>query len=118
MNKFLGIFLALSGLIFSGSVYAVNKRVVNCNIQTVDANYKGKCKFYVEQGGTFSLSSLQEGHQLLPNITNISVYILEKGHAQVRGLTTDGINSMWGEATRSTKDKSCWVGSDFKVCAK
>jgi len=48
----------------------------------------------------------------------VNVYILEKGHAQVRGLTTDGINSMWGNAKRSTQDRSCWVGSDFKICAK
>lgn len=36
----------------------------------------------------------------------------------VRGLTSEGINSRWGEAKRSKKDKSCWIGEDFKICAK
>lgn len=117
MNKLLGISLSIIGLTLGSTVYAKTK-LANCFIQTTDGTYKGKCKFYVEEGGTFSLSSLQEGKPLLPNITDVNVYILEKGHAQVRGLTTDGINSMWGDATRSTKDKSCWIGSDFKICAK
>lgn len=117
MNKLLGISLSLLGLTLSSTVYAKTK-LANCFIQTTDGTYKGKCKFYVEESGTFGLSNLQEGKVLLPNITDVHVYILEKGHAQVRGLTIDGINSMWGDATRSTKDKSCWIGSDFKICAK
>lgn len=117
MNKLLVVSLSILGLTLGSHVYAKSK-VANCFIQTTDGNYKGQCKFYVEEGGTFSLSSLQEGKPLLPNITDVNVYILEKGYAQVRGLTTDGINSMWGDATRSTKDKSCWIGSNFKICAK
>lgn len=27
------------------------------------------------------------------------------------------MNSRWGEAKRSSQDKACWVGGDFKVCA-
>lgn len=47
-----------------------------------------------------------------------SVDIVETNQAEVRGLTSKGINSRWGEAKRSRKQPSCWVGEDFKVCAK
>ena len=47
----------------------------------------------------------------------VSVDIIEKGVAEVRGLTKDGINSRWGSAKRDLKDKACWKGDDFKVCA-
>ncbi|WP_017295364.1 hypothetical protein [Geminocystis herdmanii] len=43
--------------------------------------------------------------------------IIKSGVAEVRGLTTAGINSRWGEARRSKSDKACWVGDDFTICA-
>jgi hypothetical protein len=54
---------------------------------------------------------------ILPNITDISVYIVSPGIAEVRGLTIYGNNSRWGPAIRSKKDLACWTGSDFEVCA-
>ena len=54
---------------------------------------------------------------ILPNITDISVTIVATGVAEVRGLTTDGINSRWGSAVRSKVDSACWTGSDFEICA-
>ncbi|MFM7652762.1 MAG: hypothetical protein ACKO5M_07590, partial [Vulcanococcus sp.] len=60
---------------------------------------------------------LHNGKTILPNITNISVSIVSPGVAEVRGLTTDGINSRWGSAVRNKKDSACWTGSDFEICA-
>jgi len=48
----------------------------------------------------------------------ISVTMISPGVAEVRGLTRAGINSRWGEARRSTQDRSCWTGSDFQICAR
>ncbi len=48
--------------------------------------------------------------------SNLNISIIEKGFAKVSGLTTDGINSRWGEAKRSSQDNACWVSVDFKVC--
>jgi hypothetical protein len=45
------------------------------------------------------------------------VQIVQPGVAEVRGLTRAGINSRWGSAQRSKRDRACWRGSDFWVCA-
>jgi hypothetical protein len=57
--------------------------------------YSGVCHFQLEKGGSFSIRR-QDARPILPNITDISVTIVATGVAEVRGLTTDGINSRWG----------------------
>lgn len=79
--------------------------------------YKGKCLFTPEQGGSFTLQHPQKNKALMNGISMVSVSIIEKDFAEVRGLTKEGINSRWGEAHRSQQQKACWVGSDFKICA-
>ena len=37
------------------------------------------------------------------------------GVAEVRG-DPGRINSRWGEARRSRRDRACWVGEDFSIC--
>jgi hypothetical protein len=94
------------------------ERIVKCQIDSNNQTvYKGQCVFIPDTGGSFALSNPEKEKPLTDSITIISVSIIEKGVAEVRGLTTDGINSRWGEAKRSKKDKACWVGEDFKVCA-
>ena len=78
--------------------------------------YVGPCTFSPFGGnGSFSLSRPQQ--PILPNISTISVTITRPGEAEVRGLTTWGINSRWGSASRSRADAACWVGTDFRICA-
>ena len=77
--------------------------------------YSGDCLFYPDKGETFTIRT-SHGN-ILPSITDISVYVLSPGIAEVRGLTIDGINSRWGHAKRSEKDLACWTGADFEVCA-
>jgi len=78
--------------------------------------YVGPCTFSQFGGnGSFTLSRPQK--PILPNITTISVTIVRPGEAEVRGLTTWGINSRWGSASRSRSDAACWVGTDFRICA-
>jgi hypothetical protein len=104
-------------LAISGPTIAAN-RVVKCQIDSAGKEeYKGKCLFVPDTRGSFALSNIKSNKPLFDGIINVSVSIIEKGVAEVRGLTTDGINSRWGEAKRSTEDKACWAGDDFKVCA-
>jgi hypothetical protein len=78
--------------------------------------YSDACLFHLEKGGSFSIRR-PDAKPILPNITDISVTIVAAGFAEVRGLTTDGINSRWGSAVRSKVDSACWTGSDFEICA-
>jgi len=78
--------------------------------------YSGACHFDLGEGGSFAIRR-QGSTPILPNITDISVSIVSTDVAEVRGLTTDGINSRWGTAVRSKKDPACWTGSDFEICA-
>ena len=105
------------GLLSAAPVMAQDKSAtcqIDQNGQTV---CKSKCIFSPEAGGSFSIQHPQKNKYLFDGISMISVYIVEKDVAEVRGLTRDGINSRWGEAHRSKQQKACWVGSDFKVCA-
>ena len=78
--------------------------------------YSGACDFQPDKGGSFGIRR-RDAKPILPNITDISVFILSPGVADVRGLTTFGINSRWGTAVRSKVDPACWTGSDFEICA-
>jgi hypothetical protein len=109
--------LALVVLCEQGA-FAIDK-IVKCEVTSGNkVEYKGNCIFVPEGGGSFSLSSIHKQKPLYKGITVISVFLIDKGAADVRGLTTNGNNSRWGEAKRSKKDKSCWEGADFKVCAR
>ena len=47
----------------------------------------------------------------LPHVAN-----LFQDQAVVQATKLSGGASTWGEATRSQKEKACWVGDWFKVC--
>ena len=96
---------------------AGGERVVRCAVLGAGvAAYRGSCRFRAETGGSFSLRPARAA-AFPGGITDVSVYITAPGEAEVRGLTRGGINSRWGEAKRSGRDRACWAGSDFQVCA-
>jgi hypothetical protein len=93
-----------------------------CEISSAEGeHYSGRCDFTSLGGGSFSVSPIGKreffspGTVDAPGITDISLEISE-GTADVRGLTTFGINARWGNATRSPKDRACWLGDDFSIC--
>jgi len=90
-------------------------RSARCVIQNAGAaTWRGPCDFIPDGGGSFGI---QPARGRFPGgISDISVSIISPGVAEVRGLTRDGINSRWGEARRSRRDRACWVGDDFSVC--
>lgn len=109
---------ALTILLLTGNAAMAADRTVKCQIDSANKTvYEGKCVFIPDSKGSFALANPEKNKPLTDTITMVSVSIIEKGVAEVRGLTSEGINSRWGEAKRSVKDKACWQGEDFKVCA-
>lgn len=105
------------GLLFVAAPTLAAGRPAQCKITSGGTGrYEGPCRFTPEGKGSFSVSAPK--FRRLLGATDISVYPIGGGKAEVRGLTSDGINSRWGEATRSKTDRSCWISTDFKVCAK
>jgi len=92
------------------------QRRARCVVTSSGEVYRGPCSFAAERGGSFSISPVGRPF-LIGEISDVSVTIVSRGVAEVRGLTAQGVNSRWGEARRSTRDRACWVGSDFSVCA-
>lgn len=115
MKKSPKIFCVATLALLPLSAFSASK-TATCEIYVEGETYKGKCIFTSEKGGSFSIRKPKG--QILDGITDINVYVIEKGVAEVRGLTTSGINSRWGEALRSKSDKACWVGEDFEICAR
>ncbi len=105
---------ALIALLLVNGQSIAKDRVIECQVNT----YNGSCLFLPDTPkGSFSLTNPDKNKRLTDTISMVNVTIIEKGIAEVSGLTKDGINSRWGEAKRSSTDKACWEGQDFKVCA-
>lgn len=111
--------IALTTFALAASVPAPAKpaptKAARCKIVSADGRYTGPCSFTPEGKGSFRVTAPRR-RRLVGGTTIISVYMVGAGQAEVRGLTTDGINSRWGAAVRSKKDRSCWVGQDFSIC--
>ena len=107
---------ALAVLTVAVSAAEAKPREASCVIKSSGAaGYRGPCRFRPEERGSFTIEPA--GRRAFGNgVTSISASMVSPGLAEVRGLTRDGINSRWGEARRSKRDRACWVGSDFSIC--
>ncbi len=107
-----------ASFITSNSTFA-NEKPAKCIVKSGSnlgtLQYSGNCLFGLGENGSFSIRR-SDGH-IIPSISQVNVYVLSPGIAEVRGLTTNGINSRWGFAKRCQQDPACWTGSDFEVCA-
>jgi hypothetical protein len=98
---------------------AARSKMASCRIVSQGAvKFSGRCRFVSGRGGSFSLRRARGRGPLYGSILSVSVAIVGRGVAEVRGLTRGGINSRWGRAVRSRRNRSCWVGRDFRVCAR
>lgn len=94
---------------------AAKARIARCVIASAGSpTWRGPCWFEAERGGSFNVGA-QRGN-FGGEVESVSVSIIAPGVAEVRGLTSAGINSRWGEARRSRRDGACWIGSDFSIC--
>jgi hypothetical protein len=91
---------------------------VPCENGRQGRNERGACRFTREKGGSFALASADRDKPLFGEILTVSVSIVSPDVAEVRGLTMRGNNSRWGAACRSPRDRACWEGSDFRICAR
>ncbi|MGZ8346432.1 MAG: hypothetical protein ACXWUP_04885 [Allosphingosinicella sp.] len=108
--------LALGAPPWPGTPAAAKPRPARCVIEATGIpTWRGPCVFEAERGGSFTITP-PEGQSFANGVGAISLGIVSPGVGEVRGLTSDGINSRWGEARRSTRDRACWAGSDFSLC--
>ena len=98
-------------------------KMVDCAITSLPGNevqFKGKCRFVPEAGGSFTLMDAAGKDRFYGEIGMVSVTLTGKDMAEVSGLVLGaggGHNSRWGEARRSAADRACWDGTDFRICA-
>lgn len=80
------------------------------------ALYKGDCEIHREGGGTFILwAPYPENHlPIFEDMSTITVFVVTGDRAKVSGMTTDGIQNIWGDAMRSKSDAGCWNEPTFK----
>lgn len=95
-------------------------REVHCTVRQLgEMLLDAPCEFLSEDGkGSFSLAARGGDGELFSGMRVVSVIVVSPGVAEVRGLTSAGVNSRWGEARRSRKDRACWTGADFEICAR
>ena len=92
-------------------------KTVKCEIISSGQKYKGVCIFKPQNAGTFTLTNTSLGKPIgSTDINSVTVFISSKDVAQV-SAEMGGSISRWGEAKRSQKEKACWIGDDFRVCA-
>lgn len=110
--------LAIASILIAAGFAAApaQAKIARCVIDSEGTSYRGPCQYNVARGGTFTLSPAH-GRSFGEGVVSVTVYVTQRGFAEVRSLTREGINSRWGRAVRSRRDSACWVGEDFSVCA-
>ena len=117
MKLVLAAAAAVAAFAFAPAADAQTSRAARCVIvSNGNPTYRGPCRFTAERGGTFHVAPAR-GREFPGGQTGISVEIVEPGVAEVYGLTPTGPASRWGTAVRSRRDRACWNGPDFSVCA-
>jgi hypothetical protein len=102
------------------SLAETRAKIADCRIESGGVTkFAGKCRFMLDgDAGSFSLDSTDHQSPLYGRILTVSVSVISPGIAEVFGLTGAGNSSHWGKAERSTRERACWIGSDFKICAR
>jgi hypothetical protein len=96
---------------------ATQNRVARCTVRSGGEHYDGLCRFLPEDGGGSFSAAPASGEPFFGNVEEVSLIVVRRGLAAVRGLTAQGLRSRWCIARRSGRDLACWEGTDFSVCA-
>ena len=103
-------------LLFALFATAAEARPARCVVTaSSEPAYRGACDFVPGTKGSFMLAPAR-GRHFPGAATSLSLTIVAPGVAELRGLTREGINSRWGEARRSRRDRACWDGANFRLC--
>jgi hypothetical protein len=121
MNGFAAGVAALGAALVAGAALAAQPvRPARCDIWARNAiSYEGPCTLRPERGGSFSLTfPHNEETESLERyrVTQISVRIIRQGLARV-SEPNRRVDSSWGRAIRSRRDRTCWEGDYWHVCA-
>lgn len=109
--------LILGAALVAMAPAAAMAKTVRCDITSNEGRYAGPCRFTAEAGGSFSVDPVGR-RTIVGDILSVGVTVTAPGEAQVAGLTRGGVSSRWGAASRSRRDPACWIGADFRVCAR
>ena len=114
----IGLVTLSATLLAAATPAAPPSRTARCDIWARNAiQYTGPCNLRPEGGGSFSLTfphneeaeSLEQYH-----VMRIRVHVLRLGHARV---SVNGPDPDWGRAVRSRRNRACWEGDYWHVCA-
>ena len=105
----------------AASVNTVSKdgsQRVQCRVSNdYGEGFEGDCLYESLGFESFSIKPANQDQNILGSL-QVTVWVENDEIVEVRGLTTDGINSRWGRVRRSMEDPDCWVGEDFLICTK
>lgn len=109
----------LIALMFAPSSASSASKIARCLIVSGGAvEFRGRCLFSTEgRDGSFTVQNTSRSGAMFGSVLSVSVTMIGRGVAEVRGLTRQGINSRWGTARRSARRPACWVGRGFSICA-
>jgi len=114
-----GALLVAAAIVLAGPQAAARSKIASCRIVSGGkVAFSGRCRFTAERDGSFFLEPARGRGRLFGAILSVSVTIVGRGVAEVRGLTSAGVSSHWGRVVRSKRDRACWVGTDIRVCAR
>lgn len=93
-------------------------RLAQCRVSNdYGESFEGDCLYESLGYESFSIMPANQDQSILGSL-QVTVWVENDEIVEVRGLTTDGINSRWGQVRRSIEDADCWVGEDFIICTK
>lgn len=113
---FLFVMAGAAAAVLPGEAAQAEPRAARCVVegrQTIP--YDGPCLFETGRRGSFTIWR-GGGRSFIGHVTSVSLEVTRQGAGEVRGLV-GGVNTRWGGATRSKRDRACWIGADFRVCA-
>jgi hypothetical protein len=110
------VFLIVIFILSIHHAYAAGREIKCAFSQNNAPMTKSTCMFNSGKNGSFYLESTKPNGKVFLDYDMISVFIVAPGEAEVSSLY-GAHPSNWGHAKRSTSEKACWVGSDFKICA-
>ena len=105
--------LAVTALVVAQPASA---KVARCAIKARVGQLNGPCTVTARRGGSFTIEPVRQRY-LVGKFMSINVNVDRRGIGTVRAVSGRGYTARWGRAVRSKRDRACWIGQDFSVCA-